>query len=354
MPELRLHFTAGDLARTRVAAGPHPMWELVLSVTVVGARRVPGRYTPWRTWAVDRLNRNPDRAGAALLTALAPPEGDFPDFLTPYPAADGFAAMLDTVLSTPAPRMRAELAYCGGAAGPRPTPPRPTRSRPVLRRLAAGGRDGLHALRDAATWYHRTVVEPAWPAIRAAVQADRAVRAHDLTTAGLDQMLTNLPPCVRWTPPMLRADYPEDRDLELDGRGLTLIPAYFCYGKPVALIDPELPPVLVYPLGAPPPREDAPSPEALADLIGATRAQVLRAVAAPRTTTGIAAQVRISPASASKHAAALRAAGLITSVRRANTVLHTITALGASLLKGAGTPEPGDGTPARSARTAAG
>lgn len=341
MPELRVHFAAGDLARTRVLAGPHPMWELVLSLTLIGTRRVPARYVPWRTWAIDRLNRDADRSAVALLTALVPPVGAFPDFLTPHPAADGFAGMLDTVLSTPAPRLRAELAYCAA------------RPRPVLRRLAAADTDGLRTLRDATTWYHRTVVEPAWPGISAAVQADRAVRTHDLTTGGLDQMLDNLPPCIRWTSPVLRADYPEDRDLELGGRGLTLIPSYFCYGKPVALIDPALPPVLVFPLGTPPAGTEAPSPRALADLIGATRAQVLRAVAAPRTTTGIAAHVRISTASASKHAAALRAAGLITSVRRANTMLHSITALGASLLSGA--PEgPGAGTPARTAGTAAG
>lgn len=346
MPELRIHFTADDLARTRVLAAPHPMWELVLSVTLLRTRRAPARQAHWRSWAIDRLNRAPDRSGVELLTALAPPEGDFPDFLTPHPAADGFPGMLDTVLSTPARRVRAELAYCRTA----------TRPAPRLRRLADGDREALRTLGDAVTWYHRTVLEPAWPDIGAEVHADRRIRAHDLTTGGLDRMLGNLLPCVRWEPPVLRVDYPVERDLELAGRGLTLIPSYFCHGKPVALIDADLPPVLVHPLGISPLPGCAPAPRALADLIGGTRAEVLHALEVPRTTTGIAAHVRVSPASASKHAAALRAAGLVTSVRRANTMLHTITELGARLLNEttAGGSGRGLGDPDAVGRAAAG
>jgi len=96
--------------------------------------------------------------------------------------------------------------------------------------------------------------------------------------------------------------------------------------------------VLVYPLGDPPAVADGSSSRAVARLIGRTRAQVLRALDVPRTTTGLADHLRISPASASKHAAALRGSGLIRSVRRANTMVHTMTALGRALLNA--TPEP--------------
>lgn len=325
MGELRLHFTADDLARTRVLTGPHPMWELVLSIAVMQARRVPAAYMPWRTWATGRLNRRPDRAGAALLAALVPPKGGFPDFLTPHPAAEGFAPILDAVLSSPATRIHADLSRCDAA----------TRPPPELRRLAGGDRRSLHALGHAATWYHHAALQPLWPSIDRAVRADRDLRVHDLATHGLDHMLAHLPPCITWTPPTLRAHYPRSRDIHLAGRGLTLIPSYFCWGTPVALIDIDLPPVLVYPLGAPPAEADAPdgpSLRALSRLIGATRAQVLRSLDIPRTTTDLARHLQISPATASKHATALRAAGLITSMRRGNTVLHTMAPLGASLL----------------------
>ena len=46
----------------------------------------------------------------------------------------------------------------------------------------------------------------------------------------------------RWRYPILEADFPQDFDLHLDGRGLLLIPAFFCVRYPVKLFDPALPP----------------------------------------------------------------------------------------------------------------
>jgi DNA-binding MarR family transcriptional regulator len=78
-------------------------------------------------------------------------------------------------------------------------------------------------------------------------------------------------------------------------------------------------------------------PSALASLIGRTRARVLAAIgaAAGPTTTEIARRLRISPASASEHAYALRAAGLIRTERAGTGVAHRITPLGRALLGGA-------------------
>ncbi|GAA2122287.1 hypothetical protein GCM10009802_26180 [Streptomyces synnematoformans] len=58
-------------------------------------------------------------------------------------------------------------------------------------------------------------------------------------------------------------------------RAARLVPAYFCWGNPVAYADPELTPVLVYGLrGKPdPPESDG---VALEELLGRTRARVLR------------------------------------------------------------------------------
>ena len=70
----------------------------------------------------------------------------------------------------------------------------------------------------------------------------------------------------------------------------------------------------------------------LADLLGLTRACVLRAcVQAPQTTTSLALAVGISNSSASEHAAVLRAAGLLTSQRTANRVEHRASPMGAAL-----------------------
>jgi hypothetical protein len=35
MAMLRIHFTGDDLGRTKIASGPHPMWELVNSLQLL-------------------------------------------------------------------------------------------------------------------------------------------------------------------------------------------------------------------------------------------------------------------------------------------------------------------------------
>jgi DNA-binding transcriptional ArsR family regulator len=146
-------------------------------------------------------------------------------------------------------------------------------------------------------------------------------------------MVNELSPFVTWQPPVLHVNnYPEDRDLKLEGRGITLIPSYFCWDAPVTLYDVELQPVLVYPALAPTTAASGERVEQLRPLIGATRVAVLRALKSPCTTTELARRLSISPATASHHTTVLRRAGLIGSQRHANMMLHRITSLGTALL----------------------
>ncbi|MFJ3968984.1 hypothetical protein ACIPYR_12560 [Streptomyces parvus] len=78
--------------------------------------------------------------------------------------------------------------------------------------------------------------------------------------------------------PTLVADYPRDGDLHLGGRGLSLVPSFFCTERPATLIDPELPPVLVYPVSRRP--ASAAPLDGLPELLGRTRALALCAVLA--------------------------------------------------------------------------
>ncbi|MFJ3924699.1 hypothetical protein [Streptomyces sp. NPDC090022] len=66
-------------------------------------------------------------------------------------------------------------------------------------------------------------------------------------------------------------------DVHLDGRGLTLIPSYFCWHSAVTFTDPQLPRVLVYPLLHPQAHTPS-SPKtrpALDKLIGRSRTRIL-------------------------------------------------------------------------------
>jgi DNA-binding transcriptional ArsR family regulator len=104
----------------------------------------------------------------------------------------------------------------------------------------------------------------------------------------------------------------------------------------VTLLDPRLPPVLVYPVDpAPLPDRDRPDQRALGALVGNTRAAVLGAVGDGCSTSDLARRVQVSPAAASQHASILREAGLIVSTRDRNQVVHTLTPLGVALLNGA-------------------
>ncbi|WP_329481116.1 winged helix-turn-helix domain-containing protein [Kribbella sp. NBC_01484] len=134
---------------------------------------------------------------------------------------------------------------------------------------------------------------------------------------------TALHPRVRWVAPVLQVLDMNDRDLYLDGRGIELQPSAFCRQVPTKLRDPELKPVLVYPIQHAPgilrqaSMESAPRSDPLGSLLGSTRAVALEAAVSGCTTTELAKRCNISPAAASHQATVLREAGLITTRRAA-------------------------------------
>ncbi|OAH10700.1 hypothetical protein [Streptomyces jeddahensis] len=179
--------------------------------------------------------------------------------------------------------------------------------------------------------------------IHARIEAERSARARTVLDHGTEGILQNLGPTLQWRRPVLHTVYPEDRDLHLGGRGLLLVPSYFCWGNPVTFGATTLEPILLYALNHEPHPSTLPeefgSGAPLAALFGRTRAAVLRAAAVGATTSELAHAAAVSAPSASQHATALRNAGLITGHRHATSVLHTLTPLGAALLR-ANTPTP--------------
>lgn len=330
---LRLHFTAGDLARTRLADGPDPLWESVLSLHRLRDARTDPVLARWgervRCDGAEPLRR---------LLPLVPARGYFPDFLTPAAGTAGFEEGLEAVLTTPRARLREEIGVLA-------------RSRPLTDWAGAVGEGGAQtlarlgtALRD----YRRLALDPWWPRIVARVDADRRWRWRTQLLHGTEEMLRTLRPAVRWRPPVLEADYPVQVEVHLEGRGLLLVPSYFCRRAPVALADPKLPPVLVYPARLPDSRPV--SPEHLARLLGHTRAAVLQSLRGGCSTSELAHRAGVSVSSASEHAAVLRDAGLISTSRHRNSVRHALTSMGMALLEeqrtgGGGRRSGGSGQP---------
>ncbi|MGP3986990.1 helix-turn-helix domain-containing protein [Streptomyces sp. 3N207] len=313
---LRLHFAAGDLARTRVADGPDPLWESVLSLHRLRDTRRDSVLSGWRE-GVQRDGTEPLRR----LLPLVPVRGYFPDFLTPAAGTAGFEEGLEAVLATPRTRLRAEIgmlaqshSLTGWASSVGEGSAR------TLDRLGA-------ALRD----YRNLALDSWWPRIVSQVDADRMWRCRTQLLHGTEELLRTFEPAIRWRPPVLEADYPVELETRLEGRGLLLIPSYFCRRTPVALADPGLPPVLVYPARMPE-SPAAVSPVKLARLLGHTRAAVLQSLHGGCSTSELAHRAGVSVSSASEHAAVLRDAGLISSNRRSNTVRHALTFMGMALL----------------------
>ncbi len=317
---LRIVFGGADLGRVRVARRVHPSWELILSINSLQARGLPGRYQAWRR-SVCAATPPEDRRKLSVAAVLVPAAGSFPDFLTPDVEEADLEGHFEAMLSLPAQTVRTDLV-------------RTFRRGRIPHWAAKVHRDGtvrdvVGALRE----YHDLAVRPHWPAMHSVVEADRAERARLLADHGVDRLLGSLHPSIRWRHPVLETDYPVDRTLELDGRGLTVVPAHFCWGAPVTLIDPELPPVLIYPAGGQLPTGDpADRAHALGKLLGSTRARLLAELAIGSSTSALAGRLQISAAAVSQHTGVLREAGLLTTNRAGPSVLHRLTPLGRDLL----------------------
>lgn len=329
---LRVEFTHQELARLRLATDVDLLWETALSLHLLQMREAPLAFGSWRREVTAALRRSGLVPVTRSLIRLCPNRSYFPDFLTPGRGDTDLDAGLDRLLSTPRHRLRAELARLY-AHTDHPVPA-------AVRALADGCPRALRHLGSALRAYHRVAVEPYLGAIRAQAAADRTARAEAVLTHGAEGLLIGYDalPGWRYHDRELRAPYPVDRELPLRGRTLTLVPAFFCVRSPITLADEELPPVLVHPLSPAPgwlehrrPGGDAPA----AQLIGASRAELLRILDRPMTTMDLAAALRLAPSTASRHATVLREAGLLLSQRQGVRVLHHRTRLGRAVLEGA-------------------
>ncbi len=322
---LRIHFSDMDLERTQVAERVDPLWEMVFSWLRLTELDCGLLLQPW----LRDIRRNGDRevirSGVRMWSVLAPLGPYFPDLLTPPEGAQGLASALAAIRSTPRQRLADEF---GKLEEVRPTP---AWTRPV----AGGDGAALQELTEAMARYHGAVVEPYTSLIEEAVETDRVHRTG--VVGDVERLLRGMWPLMNWRAPVLEVQYAYDRDLHLGGRGLRLVPSYFCRRTPVAFADPGLPPTVVYPLHhdwtwqrqlASGRRQEG----ALAALLGTTRSAVLAAVGAGATTTELAERLGASPSSVSRHTTVLREAGLLTTERQGLSVLHQRTSLGSALL----------------------
>ncbi|OKK06152.1 hypothetical protein AMK26_08775 [Streptomyces sp. CB03234] len=331
---LHIRFSDLDLGRVRLADEPDVMWEIVLSLHQLLSP--DPFFAPWSRLARKKLTHAGMGRDVHLLSALVPISSYFPDFLTPPGHVTSLEGGVDQVLSTGKGQLRAEISRL---AESRP------RSPVWFSDVTAGRLEALRRLGLALRGYHAHVLAPYAPVGAALVARDANRHARRFIAQGSEELLGSLGPQMQWRPPVLEVDYPVAQSLDLNGRGLLLIPSFFCHNHPIALADPELPPTLVFPVARQPlwiPKpEDSSSGSfgeaglnGLDELIGPTRAAALRFLDSAHSTTELAVRLCTSVSTASRHATALRRAGLVVSERLGGSVRHTRTALGTGLVHG--------------------
>lgn len=335
---LRIYFTAEDIARTRLATSPDPLWELVLSVQMLRGQRGDLLFSGWRRETANAIRQRSLTSRTLgddlrLLMQLCPEIGYFPDFLNPAEAMRGLDHGLEAVRQTPKAVLRRDMTFL---AESKKRQGEPLSSRAAD--LAKGDAAALDTLTRTMSDYYDLAISPHHRVIEKAVGQDRNSRLLAFTEGGVEGLLKSMRPMLRWEAGELSVPQHRDQEIHLGGRGLTLIPSYFCVNQPMTMFDPDLPPVLIYPV----PRSaetlaalDGQRRTALASLIGNTRAAMLESIGDGGTTTDLARRVGVSPASASEHAAIMRSAQLIRSRREGNRMVHELTRLGLSLLNGA-------------------
>ncbi|MFE7596411.1 ArsR/SmtB family transcription factor [Streptomyces sp. NPDC057494] len=309
---LRIHFTAEDFTRVRFAPRPSPVPELHAALMMLGAPHEGLLFGRWR----GRLLRALPAAAGPLADLV--PGGVAPSFLDVLGETreEGFGL----IRSARPEYVRSELERVYGAG-----------TAPLwIRGLHDGRPDAWRVVERAQRAAYETVLAPVWALVQDLHRAEFTRHALTVAERGLGAALTALSPGLRdgtWEWPGA------PRDVRLAGRGLVLLPTFHWRGGPLVQDLPERPVVLAYPAGGglPPAPPAGPGEDALAGVLGRTRAELLRALTEPRTTTELARRLGVSNATASAHAQALRAAGLLTTTRTGRSVHHAATPLAALL-----------------------
>ncbi|MER7516994.1 DUF5937 family protein [Streptomyces sp. NPDC126499] len=340
--ESGLSFSAADLAQTRFAVSP--MWEVVTSFRLLATDTEPLVHRSWAAQVRPRVRRAGLHRGR--LAALVPAHGYLADFLTPTPAGP-FPTLddeLDAIRRTPAEQIAHDLATLANLTTPAAlttpatltTPAAPGTSRSPGPELRTDDID-LERLCDEIRTYWELALAPYWARIRALLEADVFHRARQVAEHGSARVLSELHETVRWddgTLRLVRRACALTRDQA--GSGLLLVPSAFAWPRVLTRSVAPDPPQLAYPARGIgnlwERRTTHTATDAVAAVLGRSRALLLAELDTPASTTQLAATFGLSAPAVSQHLVALRNAGLVSAHRSGRSVLYARTAVADALL----------------------
>jgi DNA-binding transcriptional ArsR family regulator len=329
---LRIAVAREDVMTSRFAISP--LWELTQSLRVLAGppARDEAALRPWLVRVRSRYRRLAGHADLAVLYALQAPNWGA-DFLSPVPASVSTTIddLLAQVRATPTGQVGHEVAEAlhrqPGIA-------------PRVRRILASERAAAYCA-DVLAEAWQALLEPEWPTLRAILERDVIHRAGQLTSKGWAAALAGLHPQLRWQHGQIELTrWPAQDDAALAGRGLLFVPSVFIWPRLALSLEPPWPPALIYPARGVAALWEAAPPEAggsaLAPLLGASRAAILRALDEPASTTQLAAILGQSLGGLGGHLAVMRRAGLLARARSGRSVLYWRTAVGDALVAASG------------------
>ncbi|GAA2132206.1 ArsR/SmtB family transcription factor [Actinomadura napierensis] len=315
----RIKVGPGDLAASRF--GIAPLFETVIAVGIVTERIPVGPVRPWLERVRPAFRTIADDPAVRALAFLMHERGYVADFFSPPPTRPNqtVAEQFAVTRATPLEQARAEIARTLETL-PEPEPD----VRDVLE-----SPDMVRRFADCMERAWAVLIEPEWPVLRSILEQDILYRAGRLAAYGWAQALDGLSRKVRWRDGVIEADLRDDAVVELDGAGLMFVPTIF--SEITVTLERNWPYTLMYPARGVAALWEGREPregDALARLLGRTRADLLRALAEPATTTWLGARLRVSLGGVGDHLAVLRASGLVTRERSGRSVLYRRTAVG--------------------------
>lgn len=316
-----------DLAETRFVFSP--IWEL--GISLYKPMSDPSKHALHLPW-VQRTREAIGGHDLSLLFAVTPKtgaEGYIPDFLTPVPDTPfpEFDQELEIVASTPPDKIRRDIEMMLESTRELPADE-------LALQIAEEPEAMLPRLIDQMHDYWKLAIEPYWPRIRALHEADVAYRARQLALGGAELLFADLHPMLEWHSGELVLCKNHEAIVEPGGKGLILIPVVFDWPGVAILLETDQPALSYSPRGIATLWDDEPPQRtgAMDELIGGTRADILRVLEIPMTTGELARRLHLTPAAVSQQLGVLRRAGVVDARRQGREVYSELTAEGKKLL----------------------
>jgi hypothetical protein len=324
---IRIPIAGNEMARVRFAISP--VYEALQAVDVLHAPGKHAVHLPWVRWARPLLAQVP---GTEILAGFAD-RTVRPGVLVPPPDVHmpPLEEELENIRTADPERVR-RFFDNNGAPSDR-----------FQREFYDDPPAGLARLADVLRRVFDVFVAPHWPRMLGVLEADIAYRARVLADAGVAAVFDDLHPAVRWSDGELRMHGPgiseavwplAAKEVVLEGRSLVLSPSVLGWPDICVNTKPVTSGLLHYPARAVATVWDTrrPAPDALAALLGRTRAELLVQLAEPGTTGELAGRLGVTAGAVSQHLGVLRGAGLVATRRDGRAVLHLRTERAEALL----------------------